>query len=199
MRQRRARAVALASWIIVLAFVLSAQLQAAGPELADSPWPKFRQDLRNAGRSPYAGPEVPELRWTFATGDDVRSSPAIGADGTIYVGCGDNRLYAINPDGSQKWVFTTGGPVHSSPAIAADGTVYVGSFDGNLYAIESDGSLKWSFATWGAIASSPAVGADGTIYVGTDDHYLYAVEPDGRAEVGLQHQRGHRFLRPPSA
>ena len=30
--------------------------------------------------------------------------PAIGSDGTIYVGSWDNNLYAINPDGgSKKW------------------------------------------------------------------------------------------------
>jgi outer membrane protein assembly factor BamB len=40
----------------------------------------------------------------------------------------DNKLYAINPDGSQKWSFTTGDiAIWSSPAIGADGTIYVGS------------------------------------------------------------------------
>ena len=38
----------------------------------------------------------------------INSSPAIGADGTIYVGSEDDKLYAINPDGSQKWAFSTG-------------------------------------------------------------------------------------------
>ena len=38
----------------------------------------------------------------------MHSSPAIGRDGTIYVGSLDNSLYAINPDGSQKWEFETG-------------------------------------------------------------------------------------------
>jgi outer membrane protein assembly factor BamB len=62
------------------------------------------------------------------------SHPTIGADGTIYVGSLDNKLYAINPDGSLKWSYTTGHDVRSSPAIGADGTVYVGSDDKKLYA-----------------------------------------------------------------
>ena len=33
---------------------------------------------------------------TFAIGAPVRSSPAIGADGTVYVGADDGRLYAIH-------------------------------------------------------------------------------------------------------
>ena len=49
----------------------------------------------------------------------MESSPAIGSDGTIYVGALDDNLYAINPDGSKKWEFKTGLHVYSSPAIGA--------------------------------------------------------------------------------
>jgi hypothetical protein len=36
--------------------------------------------------------------WEFETGGGVESSPAIGSDGTVYVGSGypDKKLYAIN-------------------------------------------------------------------------------------------------------
>ena len=42
-------------------------------------------------------------QWAFQTGDMVTSSPAIGTDGTIYVGSWDNYLYALDPDGTEKW------------------------------------------------------------------------------------------------
>ncbi|MCL5283436.1 MAG: PQQ-binding-like beta-propeller repeat protein, partial [Armatimonadetes bacterium] len=71
----------------------------------------------------------------YQTGSDVDSSPAIGADGTVYVGSEGYNLYAIKPDGTLKWKYQTGG-IGSSPAIGADGTVYVGSADHNLYAIK---------------------------------------------------------------
>ena len=35
--------------------------------------------------------------WEFKTGD-VDSSPAIGTDGTVYVGSDDNKIYAIKTD-----------------------------------------------------------------------------------------------------
>ena len=67
------------------------------------------------------------------------SSPAIGSDGTVYVGSNDNKLYAINgKSGVKLWEFKTGGSVSSSPAIGPDGTVYVGSHDKKLYAIKTD-------------------------------------------------------------
>ena len=118
-------------------------------------------------------------KWAFKTGGGVRSSPAIGSDGTIYVGSFDDNLYAINPDGSKKWAFKTGGGVSSSPAIGSDGTIYVGSSDENIYAINPDGSKKWAFKTGDGVSSSPAIGSDGTIYVGSIDNNLYAINPDG--------------------
>ncbi|MDP7009843.1 MAG: PQQ-binding-like beta-propeller repeat protein [Verrucomicrobiota bacterium] len=36
--------------------------------------------------------------WEFETGGGVRSSPAIGPDGTVYVGSYDHKLYAIKTD-----------------------------------------------------------------------------------------------------
>ena len=36
--------------------------------------------------------------WEFETGDGVRSSPAIGSDGTVYVGSWDKKLYAIKTE-----------------------------------------------------------------------------------------------------
>ena len=77
--------------------------------------------------------------WEFETGQGGYSSPAIGPDGTVYVGSRDGKLYAINTkSGGKLWEFETGGSVFSSPAIGPDGTVYVGSWDDKLYAIKTD-------------------------------------------------------------
>ena len=77
--------------------------------------------------------------WEFETGGKVTSSPAIGSDGTVYVGSHDNKLYAINgKSGVKLWEFETGDSVYSSPAIGSDGTVYVGSYDKKLYAIKTE-------------------------------------------------------------
>ena len=47
--------------------------------------------------------------WDFKTGGWVTSSPAIGADGTVYIGSLDKKLYAINgKTGVKLWEFETG-------------------------------------------------------------------------------------------
>ncbi|GBG06093.1 hypothetical protein PAT3040_00595 [Paenibacillus agaridevorans] len=118
-------------------------------------------------------------RWAFETGGAINSSsPAVGSDGTVYVGSTDGKLYAVDKKGQKKWEFETGAAVYSSPAIGADGTVYVGSGD-NLYAITPDGGLKWTFQAGGDIYSTAGIGADGTIYVECEDGKLYALKPEG--------------------
>ncbi len=97
------------------------------------------QCLRNAqrtGLSPYVGSQNGTKKWEYETGGGIDSSPAIGSDGTIYVGSYDKKLYALNSDGSKKWEYETGsGIILSSPAISSDGTIYVGSHDKKLHAI----------------------------------------------------------------
>ncbi|MGH7814194.1 MAG: PQQ-binding-like beta-propeller repeat protein [Candidatus Binataceae bacterium] len=103
----------------------------------------------------------------------------MGTDGTIYIGCGDNHLYAVNPDGTQKWKLQIGKSPYSPPAIGADGTIYIGSKNHKLYAVKPNGVRKWAFTSGGSIHSAPVVGADGTIYIGPDGVTLYAVRPTG--------------------
>ena len=73
--------------------------------------------------------------WRFATGEEVKSSPAIAND-TIYFGSFDARLYALDViTGLEKWRFRTLSNVFSSPVIG-DGIIFFGSDDGHVYALE---------------------------------------------------------------
>jgi len=143
-------------------------------------WSMFHYNVQHTGQCPYnTSSNDGTLKWRYPTGDDVRSSPAIASDGTIYVGSYDHYLYAINPDGTLKWKHQTAGNILSSPAIAGDGTIYVGSYDNYLYAINPNGTIKWEFETGDDVRSSPVIASDGTVYVGSSDNYLYAINSDG--------------------
>jgi len=116
-------------------------------------------------------------KWKFKTNGDVDSSPAIGLDGTVYVGSDDGNLYALNPEtGEEIWRFATGAEVRSSPAVGQDGIIYFGSLDNYFYAVKPNGALKWSFNVGDYIFSSPAVSNDGRIVVfGSSDNNIYAL------------------------
>ncbi|MFQ6129866.1 MAG: PQQ-binding-like beta-propeller repeat protein [Candidatus Hadarchaeaceae archaeon] len=172
---------ALLSALVIASLIVPAILfipaSQASAQLADTPWPKFRHDGQNTGRSPYVGAQDNALKWSYAIGGGGgwmgAPSPAVGADGTIYMGSDDNRLYALNPDGMLKWFYQTDGVIRSSPAIGANGTIYVtsGEVYGRLYALDENGTLKWTFENVFGY-SSPAIGSDGTIYVGSYNSYV---------------------------
>jgi outer membrane protein assembly factor BamB len=146
--------------------------------------------------------------WRFETSgpgqlsNSILASPAIGNDGTVYIGgLYDPNLYALDGQtGSVKWQchFESCGWPFASPVVGDNGTIYQTLlYDTKLYAIKPDnGSIIWSVNLadpnsnffdpnyirdypdadgW----SEPALGPDGTIYVSFDDPYLRAVDPNG--------------------
>lgn len=166
-------------------------------QLADSAWPTFHGNLQRTGLSPYDTSHVDgTIKWFYEVGKSVQSSPAIGGDGTIYVGADDGYVYSFTPEGEIKWKTKIGTPLYkefggqvsyesilASPAIAKDGTIYISSRDQYLFALNEEGDIKWKFPLnftfdhWG----SPAIGNDGTIYITSSPPKggLYAINPDG--------------------
>ena len=59
--------------------------------------------------------------WEFETGGFVLSSPAIGSDGTVYVGSEDHKLYAIKTDSKglakSPWPMRGQNPLHTGRAL----------------------------------------------------------------------------------
>ncbi len=88
------------------------------------------------------------LKWKYATGGGVASSPTI-SNGVVYVGSGDGLVYAINAsEGSLKWTYTPPPfntavhPVNSNPTVQ-QGLVYVNVY-GFLVAIDAmSGVQQW--------------------------------------------------------
>ncbi len=105
------------------------------------------------------------LLWVYPTGNVLRSSPALGLDGRVYIGSG-SRLLAINAAGELEWDFSTGGSIYGSPVYWEDDDVVgVGSLDGTFYLLHADGSLDWTFTVGAPIYTTPAPSRHGDLYV----------------------------------
>ncbi len=114
------------------------------------------------------------LAWDIALGGPVRSTPALGRDGTVIVGSDDLSIHGIDPaTGARRWSVRTGGFVRASARVDRDGWIYVGSEDDRLYAIEPSGRLAWSLLLGADIDASALLVSDGTLAVGCDDGGLY--------------------------
>jgi len=116
------------------------------------------------------GQSLISLKWQNKNCGQILASPAIGNDGTIFIGNRSNRFFAVNPNGTLQWSFNTGSVHDSSPAIGSDGTVFVGGRDVvgggpgfQFFAFHPNGSIKWQKNGIGG-NSSPALGSDGTVY-----------------------------------
>jgi outer membrane protein assembly factor BamB len=159
----------------------------------------FRGSPAHLGTTQPAPRQLPKVKWRFPTGDRVISSP-VWADGVVYFGSDDGRIYAVTAaTGRQVWMTPTNGPVRSTPAVAG-GVVYATSYDGRLYALDArTGARRFIFRTAGerhfeakglhgmqpaaqtffdpfdVFLSSPAVEA-GVVYFGSGDGRVYAVD-----------------------
>jgi outer membrane protein assembly factor BamB len=142
--------------------------------------------------------------WVFKPNDlavDFNCTPAVSTDGTIYAAsgnaAGDNKLFAINPDGTQKWASTSlVNFVSSAIAIGTDGTIYLSAKlnavvsptlpNGCLKAFNPiDGSEKWSvtFTDSNAEQGGPAIADNGTIYLGSIGGRMRAFNPANGTEL----------------
>ena len=124
-------------------------------------------------------------KWTYNAGHlaTLVSSPIIAEDGTIYFGAmgpdyGRGRIYAVNPNGTEKWYYDTGDWITSDPAIGDDGTIYIGSCDTYFYAMNPNGTIKWRFKTGDIIKGPASIADDGIVYIGSFDDSLYALFPN---------------------
>lgn len=135
-------------------------------ELAGNPAVTEDGDVYIAGNGLYRVSKEGKADLVFPDNGYFMRSPAIGRDGTIYVGCDDYRLYAVQPDGSLKWTFSFSGPVLVPPSIGPDSTIYIATL-GGIMALRPDGNLLWKHKmdVKPGYIFQPVIGPDGTVYV----------------------------------
>ncbi|MCA9607745.1 MAG: PQQ-like beta-propeller repeat protein, partial [Myxococcales bacterium] len=160
----------------------------------DAPWPKFRANPEQTGRTSVDpvddGTSMP---WVFPTGKGIFSTPVIDADGNLYVGSADRTFYSLDASGAERWSFVTGEIIDSSALLDDMGRVYFGSGDGHLYARDrATGAEVWTFAAddpsvndafinW--FEGNVAMGPDGTLYAPNDNFCTYAVNRETGEQV----------------
>jgi outer membrane protein assembly factor BamB len=104
------------------------------------------------------------LRWLFSTGDGQPvSSPAIGADSTVYAATAGGSLFAVTNGGFQ-WKYTPTAPPLlsiSSPAVNSSNAVFIGSAHDpggtNGLLVITNGALSAFYTTAEGIWGSPVI------------------------------------------
>jgi len=143
-------------------------------------WPNYRGNNTLTGVS-YSNFKTPlTLKWTYKTGDEIKSSPII-CDKIIYTASTDGCIYAVDYTGRLKWKYTTDVAFEASPIIIKN-TVVVGNLEGTVYALDAKrGKLKWIYKTDGQISGSANWATDGNrvmIIIPSYDFCIHAVDLD---------------------
>ena len=119
------------------------------------------------------------LKWSFATGGKVFSSPEICEKSAILVvGSSDNFIYGLDAhSGKLLWKVEAAKSVLGSPSRLGD-LVYIGASDGVFRAIDiKSGRVVWSYTGIKSfIEAKPWADAEG-VYIGDWANRVYAFEP----------------------
>jgi outer membrane protein assembly factor BamB len=78
------------------------------------------------------------IAWTFPTGGEIYSSPAVSGNGMVCFGSWDHKVYCVDEGtGTLNWSYYTGASrLYSSPAIS-DSMLFIGNENGKVYAFSS--------------------------------------------------------------
>jgi len=155
------------------ALLAALALGASQASAATGDWPQYGFTAagrrENTQETILTRKTVPHLvqKWSAQIATGHSFAPAV-ANGIVYVGSGDQHLYALDAKtGAQVWNAATGGAIVSSPAVA-DGAVYVGTTDSHVYAFDAEtGALRWATPVGGYEVTSPVTVAKGLVYAGT--------------------------------
>jgi hypothetical protein len=161
-------------------------LSAAQPMAA---WPMEDYCPTHRNRGAYVGPvDKPAPLWTLPLSGAYLDSPAIGADGTIYVG-GSGVVEAVNPDGGVIWSYAAddAGLFQSTPIVAADGTLRaVDLASGTLVLLSLDGGafvssapLTYEGNSGYGVRGGPTLAPDGTMYASDVDSDVLGFDTSG--------------------
>lgn len=139
-------------------------------------WHMFMHDLQLTGKSPDRKIKPPlQLLWQFKTGGPIEASPVI-ANGVLYIGSADGRLYALNAkEWGIKWVFDAGSAIKYS-AVVWGGRVYFSTRDNKFYALDAEtADVVWEFETEGWMDAPPVV-FNRTVYIGAFPTRIYMLD-----------------------
>jgi outer membrane protein assembly factor BamB len=115
------------------------------------------------GGAPLSGKSVSgRVKWQYKSTGSAVSHPAVGSDGTIYVGT-SRGLQAVSPDGNSLWMATLNQA--GVPVVSGDGTIYLDIQHGLMFGVSQDGQLVWrpQFGLTG-FGAPPALGPGPTLY-----------------------------------
>ena len=135
------------------------------------------EDGRLRGYSPSGG-----KLFEAALGSQVRSRPAIGPSGNVYVLPRGGALIALTPAGGELWRKVLGSTAAHSAAVGPDERIYFSDDSGRAWCVDPTGTTVYQ-VTIGNVAGPPAVDDAGYAYYVTSSGGIVKLTPGGVAAL----------------
>lgn len=143
-------------------------------------------------------PQTESVAWTLELNGAAPGTPAIAADGMLFVGTFGKSIQAV--DTARRaiaWSIPTQGWVWGGPLLV-DEVLYVGDLEGNFYSFNAGGKPDGEqFQPDGPILASPLVIGEQVIFV-TENGTVYAAE-NGTEPKSLEKMEGKLYTAPVAA
>lgn len=110
--------------------------------------------------------------------------PRLGADGTVFVGTSEKKIYAIGPNGDKKWDFLVGGVELREFGFTVGGFVCLNTYDGDSIILDYEGRAQRPAVKFGGErggADSPLVRGNGGIVTCSFD-CIHSIRATGKTE-----------------
>ena len=141
-------------------------------------WSQTGRNCQHTRQSPLRGPKTASLRGSYDAGSTVLS-PAIGADGKVYVTEATGKLLVLNADCTLDREVDLGGGIGSSaPALDRAGNIWLNVNNGG------DSLLKCVFADYDVhtyaptrLSGKPVVTDDGQYVLAAEFNNVYLAAP----------------------
>ena len=136
------------------------------------------------------------LKWSFATGGKVFSTPAVSGS-RVVIGSTDGYIYCLHlRKGRLLWKYKCNKSVLGSPVIM-DKTVYIGASDNVFRAISlRKGKLLWKYdSVKGFVECKPFADKEQIVF-GDWANSLYSLDPTTGKEQWVWRNKGSRMLSP---
>jgi outer membrane protein assembly factor BamB len=149
------------------------------PSLADSPWPIYRADAQNTGRSKFIGPQIGSID-TIINAYNLQATAVLNENSNlIFVSSSPAVVHSFNLMNYEDRIDTIGFDNHTTPVVNNKNSIYVTS-DLFLNKYDSTGSLLWSYTlNKGILSASLVIDKAGNIYFVGDDYTLNSISEDG--------------------
>ncbi len=167
------------------------------PSLADSPWPMYRHDPQNSGRSDLLGPSAGIIADTIKA-KSIEAGIVLGKNNVVYFNdINDGKIHSYSDSDSLLWEEKIGHYLNCAPLVDKNGDVYVLS-DFSLTKFNANGEKLWQhqFSKPYFLSEALVIDKNSNVILVDTSKTIFSFSKDGNLNWSYKEERLGMFNSP---